>query len=221
LLLKRAEARTVEPTNPPKLLQECFPTTVLRRLFSLREAWNAVQDGSPASELCWLALMAILRECSPVGTAQWQYVLLNKAKANILEPFRAFELKTALFASDMALRQRFANGRVPKFRQDDARVCREVPDGWAELVVTSPPYANNYDYADATRLEMTFAGEVESWGDLQETVRTYLVRSCSQHVAPIASETEELIRNPILRPIVKELSQVCRELEVQRDHHGG
>src|SRR5207249_5436924 len=209
LLLKRAEARTVEPTNPPKLLQECFPTTVLRRLFSLREAWNAVQDGSPASELCWLALMAILRECSPVGTAQWQYVLPNKAKANILEPFRAFELKTALFASDMALRQRFANGRVPKFRQDDARVCREVPDGWAELVVTSPPYANNYDYADATRLEMTFAGQINGWGDLQATVRRRLVRSCTQHVAPYAAKTPEVLTDHSLGPIAKELAEVC------------
>src|SRR5207249_8514660 len=181
-----------------------------------REAWNAVQDGSPASELCWLALMAILRECSPVGTAQWQYVLPNKAKANILEPFRAFELKTALFASDMALRQRFANGRVPKFRQDDARVCREVPDGWAELVVTSPPYANNYDYADATRLEMTFAGQIDGWGDLQETVRKYLVRSCSQHVAPISDQTRQIIQDPILEPIREELVQVCDKLNAER-----
>ena len=221
LLLKRAEARTVEPTNPPKLLQECFPTTVLRRLFSLREAWNAVQDGSPASELCWLALMAILRECSPVGTAQWQYVLPNKAKANILEPFRAFELKTALFASDMALRQRFANGRVPKFRQDDARVCREVPDGWAELVVTSPPYANNYDYADATRLEMTFAGQIRGWGNLHTAVRKYLVRSCSQHVSTISPETENILAEPELSPIRDEIQAVCRRLAAEREIHGG
>ena len=35
------------------------------------------------------------------------------------------------------------------------------------------PYANNYDYADATRLEMTFFGEVEGGGGLQETVRRH------------------------------------------------
>ena len=47
---------------------------------------------------------------------------------------------------------------------------------WATLVITSPPYANNYDYADATRLEMAFMGEIRGWGDLQETVRRHLVR---------------------------------------------
>lgn len=27
-----------------------------------------------------------------------------------------------------------------------------------DAVITSPPYANNYDYADALRFEMTFSG---------------------------------------------------------------
>ena len=52
-----------------------------------------------------------------------------------------------------------------------------------DRVITSPPYPNNYDYADATRLEMTFWGEIEGWGDLHQAVRQYLIRSCSQHSA--------------------------------------
>ncbi|PYU49854.1 MAG: DNA modification methylase [Acidobacteria bacterium] len=220
-ILDYASRNLIAPENPPKLMTRCFPPESLTRLYSIRRAWVNLADCSAASELTWLAMMSIIRECSPVGTAQWQYVLPNKAKAKSLDPFKAFSAKVMMFAKDMLHRQAEPHGPAPTFELDDARLCNSVPDGWATFVITSPPYANNYDYADATRLEMTFAGEVESWGDLQETVRTYLVRSCSQHVAPIASETEELIRNPILRPIVKELSQVCRELEVQRDHHGG
>ena len=30
------------------------------------------------------------------------------------------------------------------------------------LVMTSPPYPNNYDYADATRLELAFFGEIKA-----------------------------------------------------------
>ena len=46
-----------------------------------------------------------------------------------------------------------------------------VPDRFAQLVLCSPPYPNNYDYADATRLEMSFFREISGWGDLQHTVR--------------------------------------------------
>jgi hypothetical protein len=103
----------------------------------------------------------------------------------------------------------------------DARDCHDVPDGWAELVVTSPPYTNNFDYADATRLEMTFFGEVSSWGDLQETVRRYIVRSCTQHVASLNGKTREIIADPLMAPIREEVEKVCSALEVEREKHGG
>ncbi len=220
-VLQRAERHPAKAKEPAKLLAKCFPPDVLAKLDSLRNAWQALHDESPASELSWLVLMAILRECSPVGTAQWQYVLPNKSKAKVVDPFSAFHAKAMMFAADMAVRQRLRHGPRARLFQEDARECTSVPDGWANLVVTSPPYANNYDYADATRLEMTFAGEINGWGDLQESVRKHLVRSCTQHVAPISSTTPEILKEPLLEPIRSEIVEVCAKLEGERELHGG
>jgi DNA modification methylase len=104
---------------------------------------------------------------------------------------------------------------------EDARQCAGLPDGWADLVITSPPYANNYDYADATRLEMTFWGEINGWGDLQAAVRQHLVRSCTQHVAPYAGRTRDVLKDNLLRPVAGPLGEVCAKLEAEKDHHGG
>jgi hypothetical protein len=220
-VLEYAERHPVEPDSAPKLLQKCFPPEALGPLFSLRAAWRQLHDETSASELTWLALMAILRECSPVGTAQWQYVLPNKSKSRVADPFTAFANKAAMFAADMKRRQDFTHGPQAEIHQDDARTCQSIPEGWADLVVTSPPYANNYDYADATRLEMTFAGDIEGWGDLQETVRKYLIRSCSQHVAPISTKTDEILSAPLLAPIRSEITEVCSQLGIERESHGG
>ncbi len=220
-VLHLAERNPAKYKEPAKLLAKCFPPEVLTKLESLRNAWQTLHDESPASELTWLVLMAILRECSPVGTAQWQYVLPNKSKAKVVDPFNAFQAKTMMFAADMTVRQRLQHGPRARLFQEDARECTSVPDGWANLVVTSPPYANNYDYADATRLEMTFAGDVNGWGDLQESVRKYLVRSCTQHVAPISSTTPEILKEPLLEPIRREIVEVCAKLEEERELHGG
>jgi len=122
---------------------------------------------------------------------------------------------------DMANRQKSVRGPKARLYQEDARDCSSVPDGWAQLVVTSPPYANNYDYADATRLEMTFFGEVHGWGDLQQVVRTYLVRSCTQHVAGLNGQVKTIINAPHLEPIQKELIPTCEALELERGKHGG
>jgi hypothetical protein len=216
-------ARTSKPGGDeyPKLIQTCFPPDVLQQLDALRRAWVAEADNSPLSELTWLALASILRECSPVGTAQWQYVLPRKSKARAVLPYEAFRAKVSLFAEDMAWRQRREGGPKALLYPDDARQCPSIPDGWADLIVTSPPYANNYDYADATRLEMTFFGEINGWGCLQETVRKYLVRSCTQHVSPLVKETDAILAEPVLQSIGEEIKAVCKQLKAERENHGG
>jgi hypothetical protein len=103
----------------------------------------------------------------------------------------------------------------------DARTCEGVPDDWADLVITSPPYPNNYDYADATRLEMSFMKEINGWGDLQQKIRSNLVRSCSQHVPERAVDLEDTLDSSEVRPIREDLSQVCRTLSEVRQSKGG
>lgn len=215
----RNETEAIESSST--LIRNCFPPETLSRLEALRRAWSHREDASPLSELTWLALASILRQCSPVGTAQWQYILPAKTKAKVIDPYEAFRARVSLIANDMAERQREEGIAQAALYWDDARTCSSVLDGWADLVITSPPYANNYDYADATRLEMSFFGEINGWGDLQEAVRKYLVRSCTQHVTKWRKETYEMINDPLLGPIHDDLLKACQALEAEKDSHGG
>ena len=221
-ILSAAEsANRPQLSDYPALIRKCFPDETLGRLDALKLALRSIADDSPIAELCWLALVAILRACSPVGTAQWQYVLPRKSKAKSLDPWEAFERQIENMAHDMALLQQSECAPPGAIYLDDARHCASVPDDWADLVVTSPPYANNYDYADATRLEMCFFGEIANWGDLQTTVRERLVRACTQHVASYADRTREAIESELLQPIRAELADVCARLAAERENHGG
>lgn len=47
---------------------------------------------------------------------------------------------------------------TPDLRLDDARRLHSVPDGIVDLVVTSPPYANVYDYTDQHALRVDWLG---------------------------------------------------------------
>lgn len=117
----------------------CYPNETLARLDGLKKAWREVGDVGPLSELCWLALVSILRAASPVSTAQWQYVLPKKAKARAVEPVEAYRERVTLFAADMASWQSECGGAPPgHVLCGDARECDGVADGWADLVVTSP-----------------------------------------------------------------------------------
>jgi len=210
-LLLLAQANPIDLNDPAPLLVKCFEPETLSRLIGLRDTLARVTTGDPTDQLLWLALVSIIRSCSHVGTAQWQYVLPNRRKARVREPWQAFRDQTTRITQDLRAMSTYDLGQA-EVLQGDARVCALVPDSWATLVITSPPYPNNYDYADAARLEMTFLGDVDSWGDLQAKVRTHLIRSCSQHMKGF--DLGEALASPLLSPIIDELRPVVAELSV-------
>lgn len=204
----------------PRLIRKCYDDTSLTKLDALRQAYERLNNDSPAFRLVWLTLVAILRQVSPVGTAQWQYVLPRKQKSQVWGVEEALERCTRMFFEDM-LASAHISSASPRLINGDARTCEGVPDCWADLVITSPPYPNNYDYADATRLEMSFMREVQGWGDLQEKIRSHLVRSCSQHVPERAVDLKQVLASDELGPIHDEISSVCERLATTRLSKGG
>ncbi len=221
LLAAAADFRPDVGAYPP-LIRRCYPDATLAGLDQIRRSWQAsAHEASSLSEMGWLVLAAILRPCSPVGTASWQYVLPKKTKSASAQPLRAFEAKANQIVLDLASRPPRQDGETVVLMQDDARQLGAVSGKWATLVVTSPPYPNNFDYADATRLEMSFFGQVAGWGDLQDAVRKHLVRSCTQHVSTIVAETDRMLDGEELGPIREEIVPVVGALEKARHLHGG
>lgn len=205
----------------PELIQRCFSNKALSDLDKLKRAWREKQDDSPESELVWLAITAILRPSSSAGTAQWQYILPNKTKKTVTSPYEAFLAQIESMTSDMLAFQKEAGYKLSSLIQGDARNCPQIGKKSVDLVITSPPYANNYDYADATRFEMSFWGEIEGWGDLHDAVRKNLIVSSSQHASVEKLELNTLLESEILMPIKAEITDVCNKLAVERLSHGG
>jgi hypothetical protein len=156
-----------------------------------------------------------------VGTAQWQYVLPNKSKASVLSPLNAFTAKTTQILNDIGHLGSVVNTHQAKILCADARSSLDLEENSIDYVITSPPYPNNYDYADATRLEMTFWEEIRGWSDLHSVVRSRLLCSCSQHSAAAKVQLPEILRDSLLSPILPELRDVCERLETIRLEKGG
>ncbi|MGB8688134.1 MAG: DNA methyltransferase [Microcoleus sp.] len=211
------------PEKIPVLLSKCYTNEALVDLFKIRQAYLEIAPSlsEELQSLIFIAICAILRPSSYVGTAQWQYILPNKRKAKTCEPFDALEKQVSLMQEDMYQMQFITRSSQATFIKEDARNLKSIPDNSIDLVITSPPYANNYDYADATRLEMTFWGEVNSWSDLHETVRKFLIRSSSQHVSKERVSLETLMAESIIDPIRDELLPICQEMERIRGTKSG
>ena len=219
-VLKNAQGRQPESANN-SLLERSYDADVLHSLNALKSSWMDIQDESTESELVWLALTAILRSTSKIGTAQWQYILPNKSKKNVIQPTLAFRQKIETIKSDL----RWIQSRAQKSRATviagDARTFASTNNPIVDAVITSPPYANNYDYADALRFEMTFWGDVNGWGDIHEVVRRHLIVSSSQHSSRERLILDDLLATDVVSPIRDELSTVVHKLAEVREDHGG
>ena len=220
-VLKKTGNRKLHKNEFPDLIQRSYDENVLSLLDGLKASWLSLQDKSPESELVWLAITAILRPTSKAGTAQWQYILPKKMKKKVIPPLFAFQQQIESFKSDMRWMQSRAEKSLAKIIQGDARGFEDSIQRKVDAVITSPPYANNYDYADALRFEMTFWGEVTGWGDIHEIVRKHLIVSSSQHSSRERLKLDDVLQSNVLDPIRDELTQVVLELAKVRENHGG
>jgi len=220
-VLKQAQKEKPHTATFPLLLERSYEPDTLASLDALKSSWMLLQDKSPESELVWLALTAILRSTSTAGTAQWQYILPNKTKKRVIEPFFAFQQQIGIIKADLRWMQARANRSYANIISGDARTFADVTSYNVDAVITSPPYANNYDYADALRFEMTFWGDVKGWGDIHDAVRRYLIVSSSQHSSRERLVLDDLLASEAVAPIRTELAQVVHELADVRESHGG
>ena len=203
------------------LLAKCYTEDNLSKLESLKTAYFHFADESDAGELVWLAITSILRAASTAGTAQWQYILPNKPKSKVIDAFEAFSYKVQQMVDDMLFAQAHIKNPHSVIFKQDAREHLAGGKHTFDALITSPPYPNNYDYADATRLELLFWGEINGWGGLHNSIRKYLIRSCSQHSAAEKLSLDVLLHAPEILSIKDELSKVCEELSVIRLTKGG
>ena len=205
----------------PKLLKNCYTPEILGILIAMRDKYNEIADNSFESEILWLAITAILRPASHAGTAQWQYIQPNKKKKNVVDPRAAIFQKLSEIVRDTRLFNEKNITAQAAILDHDARELLRAYKNAFDILITSPPYPNNYDYADATRFEMIFWNEIGGWGDLQRKVRSGLIRSCSQHSAAEKLNLDTMLHDPLLAPICGEITSVCKELERVRFEHGG
>ena len=91
-VLDRAQRLTPGDEKHPELVEKCFPTETLKRLDALKLAREDLRDPD-IKDFVWFLITSILRPCSPVGTAQWQYIQPRKSKAKVADPFDAYRNK--------------------------------------------------------------------------------------------------------------------------------
>ena len=169
----------------PALVYKCFDEENLRRLYALRTAILQMDTVPARRDFFKVALTATLRDVTSAG-AGWPYIAPSKFAERTVQrdAFVEFEKRCELMVNDViATRVRGAPDTEHRLVNGDARNLSEYAEpGGVDLILTSPPYLNNYDYADRTRLETYFWGMYDSWGDITREVRDRLIIAATTQI---------------------------------------
>jgi DNA modification methylase len=152
-----------------------FNRSVLRGFSGMDEAVRSLpgEVGGPVRVALFSALMD---NCNAKRDGKclryrrgWQ-----SAGRSSAELFRSFGAYLQVVLRDMAESPLASKAIV--MEGDTRRLLRDIPDASIDLVVTSPPYLNSFDYSDIYRPELFVGGFVATNSDLMD-VRLKTVRS--------------------------------------------
>lgn len=210
----------------PELLLKCFLPETLFDLLTIRNTINDLSISKESKELLRTGLICSLRDVSIAATG-WPYIAPNKIKITSMSKdcWNTYQKRIYKMLDDI----KKINLYKSKIQSDhriylgDSRDTKSIiEDNSADHIFTSPPYLNNFDYADRTRLELYFIGDAKNWGDISNHVRTKLMTSATTQI----SRTDE--KYTFLSDFIKEcpneyifLADAVEKLKILRNQKGG
>ena len=169
----------------PPLIYKCFSEENLKKLFALRKAILEFDSDPQIVDFLRLALTSTLRTVTTAG-AGWPYIAPSRyAKRQVQrDAFYEFAKTCRSMVGDVQYAQLMdVPASCHKLVNGDARKFDDYCDpASVDLILTSPPYLNNYDYADRTRLETYFWGIYNSWGEITREVRDHLIIAATTQI---------------------------------------
>ena len=168
----------------PELLHKCFLPPTLFALGEIRDQITKSRFGQDEKRFLRTALICSLRDISIAATG-WPYIAPKKIKVTSMskQPVETFQKRAHRMLDELIyVRSCNTNSSMHDLRLGDSR-STTFESGRAKYLFTSPPYLNNFDYSDRTRLEMYFMGDAMTWGDISEQIRTKLMTSATTQIS--------------------------------------
>lgn len=188
------------------LVRRCFDAPTLGVLTALRDEIQRSAESRWHPYLKW-ALLATLRDCANAAVG-WPYQRPDVDREPIGRARQRFLYRVSRIVDDLREWNPTVGSKV--VAGDSRRMGswrRALGRQLADACLSSPPYLNNYDYADATRLELFFWRTANSWGEMVRRVREPMMHATTQQSHLSASERaiEELRDFPRTYPAFQEL----------------
>ena len=213
-LCKRVRADSALSKDASTFLLKMFSADNLASLCAARQELET--EGLERHPLGFVMLSRIL-DHSCFAATDGIYKAPASKKGSI-SPIAAFEKVCNLMQEDNEHASKSAGSSV--IIEKSAEDMSDVEDSTVDLVVTSPPYLNNFDFAEMTRMYLYFWRMAESWGEITSKVRSRLVVNTTTALKG-HKEKQELYRRTLSDQVLREADEVVMQLTEMKARKAG
>lgn len=165
-------------TNAHPLLRSLYEQDSLTKLYLIRDSLSNI----PAYKyklFFKLALSQTLHKV-PINPIAVPYISRNKTLTHTTKAWEFFENISRRMLADTNEYQK--NKLTSEIHLHDSRVRNnDISDDECSTCITSPPYLNNLDYGEVSKVHSHFFGYTNDWSDITKKVRRKLVTGATTH----------------------------------------
>jgi len=115
-------------------------------------------------------------------------------------------------------------GQSKIYKQDSRKVNRYIAENRCNICVTSPPYLNNLDYGEVSKVHTHFFEITSSWNDITSKVRKKLVTGATTHYTKSEYEEKRFLKSDFAidnMQITLGLLETAKEIRKEAKLKGG
>lgn len=196
------------------LLKSLYKTDALIRLYLVRNSLDFISRYKYRF-FFKLALSQTLHKVSihPIATP---YIARKKNLTNTTRAWEFFErISRQMLADTSQLREQKLTSRI--YLHDSRGVNSEIHNNESSICITSPPYLNNLDYGEVSKVHTHFFEYTSDWNDITRRVRRKLVTGATTHYVKSEFDLEQFKQSDFYysnRRIADSLIKTAEEIKM-------
>lgn len=204
--------------------------TFLSKLFAKEELPGISRASSAVhsfrERLKPLAIAFFLKSCEAACGAQTDGIYKAPTSLKKKIPFKiAVEKAYSMFKEDIEsnwYKNHWSQQPDAQYFNKSSTDLTEAESETIGICITSPPYLNNFDYAEMTRMHLYLLGWAGSWREISTSVRNELITNTTTALkGKKTEENQSGQRSHLPNGLLVELDEIVRDLENERKTRAG
>lgn len=163
-------------THP--LLQSLYTPTNISVLYLIRNGLKEIE--SEKIRLFFKLALSQTMHKSAIHPIAVPYISRTKKLSNEGQPWEKFQTTISQMLLDVKPLKNISRSSVI-YLQDSRQVNKKIEESSCSVCITSPPYLNNLDYGEVSKVHTHFFDITNTWNDITTKVRQHLVTGATTH----------------------------------------